>query len=55
MLHSLQETKHDLLLLLLLLQSTLMQFKQQQQQQQQKHSSGMKVATKKDKLHFSDL
>ena len=34
-----------------------MKFKQQQQQQQQKknHSLSMKVAPKRDNLHFSDL
>ena len=60
MLHSLQETKYEfLLLLLLLLQLTQMKFKQQQQRQQQQqkkqHSSVMKVAPKREKLHFSDL
>ena len=55
MLHSIQETKYDFLLLLLLplVQPTLMTFKQQQQQQ--KHSSGMRVSPRRDKLHFIDL
>ena len=61
MLHSLQETKYEfLLLLLLLLQLTQMKFKQQQrrqqqQQQQKQYISVMKVAPKREKLHFSDL
>ena len=49
--HSFQETKYDLLLLLLP-QSTQMEFKQQVTT---KHSSGMKVTPKRDKIHFSDL
>ena len=56
MLHSLRETKYDLLLLLLLrlLQPTQMKFKQQQKQQQ-RHSSDMGVAPKTEKLRFGDL
>ena len=55
MLHSLQETKYDVLLLLLLLQPQT-KFKQQQPQQQQKttHFKG-ENSTKASRLHFSDL
>ena len=51
MLHSLQETKCDILLLLLLLQPTQTKFKQQQPQQQFK----CKNSTKASRLHFSAL
>ena len=53
MLRSLQETKYDLLLLLLLplLLPTQMKIKQQQQEQ----ITQFRVASKRDKLHFSDL
>ena len=56
MLHSLQETKCDILLLLLLLQPTQMKFKQQQPQQQQKTKQFKhENITKVSKQHFSDL
>ena len=56
MLHSLQETKCDVLLLLLLLQPTQTKFKQQQPQQQQKTTQfKYENSTKASKLHFSDL
>ena len=46
MLHSLENTRYDvLLLLLLLLKPTQMKFKQQQQ----KNSSGMKVGSTKER------
>ena len=65
MLHSLQETKCDVLLLLLLLQPTQTKSKQQQPQQQQKtrqfkYENSTRVEridcinSKASRLHFSD-
>ena len=56
MLHSLQETKCDVLLLLRLLQPIQTKFKQQQPQQQQKTSQfKYENNVKASRLHFSDL
>ena len=52
MLHSVQETKYIFLLLLLLL---LLQPTRSLNNTKNKISSGIKVAPKGDKLHFSDL
>ena len=52
MLHSVQETKYIFLLLLLLL---LLQPTRGLNNTKNKISSGIKVAPKGDKLHFSDL
>ena len=60
--YSLQETKYDLLLLLLLpllqpLRSSLgnSNNNNSKKKNKKKHSSGMRVAPKRDNLHFSDL
>ena len=52
MLHSVQETKYIFLLLFLLL---LLQPTRSLNNTKNKISSGIKVAPKGDKLHFSDL